>query len=158
MGVAGHFLDEVVPLGTMIGRELRMNFVSNPRRVDSAGNRVEVFSGPVAILVDGLSMSTTEIFAAGMQGVGRARVFGVPTPGQALPSILGRLPNGDVLQYAVADFVGPDGSRIEGRGVVPDEVVVLTRERLLQGGDPVLEAALRWLAAADPVGGPGPGP
>lgn len=145
MGIAGHFIDEVVPLGTMTSRSGEARFVSNPRRVGPTGDPVEVFSGPVAILVDVLSVSTSEIFAAGMQGIGRARVFGERTPGQALPSLLLRLPNGDVLQHAVADFTGPGGVRIEGRGVEPDEEVGLTRRRLLEEEDPVLNAALRWI-------------
>ena len=79
---------------------MEMRFVTNPRRVDPQGNPVQVFSeARFAVLVDGLSMSTSEIFAAGMQSLGRARIFGTPTPGQALPSALVRLPNGDVLQH-----------------------------------------------------------
>lgn len=150
MGAAGHFVDEVVPLGIMRSRGMEMRFVTNPRRVDPQGNPVEVFKGPVAVLVDGLSMSTSEIFAAGMQSLGRARIFGSPTPGQALPSALVRLPNGDVLQHAIADFTTPDGTRIEGQGVLPDEEVPLTRELLLLGGDPALDAALRWIRGQGP--------
>lgn len=151
MGAAGHFVDEVVPLGIMRSRGVEMRFVTNPRRVDPQGNPVEVFDGPVAVLVDGLSMSTSEIFAAGMQAVGRARIFGTPTPGQALPSALVRLPNGDVLQHAIADFTTPDGTRIEGRGVIPDEEVPLTLDLLLEGGDPALDAALRWIRGQAPT-------
>lgn len=146
MGFAGHFLDEVVTLGTMTSRAGEVRFVANPRRVDPEGNPVEVFAGRLAILVDELSVSTSEIFAAGLQGVGRARVFGSPTPGQALPSALVRLPNGDVLQHAIADFTGPGGVRIEGRGVLPDAPVPLSRQTLLDEGDPVLNAAVQWIA------------
>ena len=75
-----------------------------------------------------------------------ARVFGTQTSGGALPAVLERLPGGDVLQYAIGDFVTATGQRIEGRGVVPDEVIVPTREELLAGADPIMEAALRWIA------------
>jgi carboxyl-terminal processing protease len=150
MGASGHFIDEVVPLGIMKSRGAEMRFVSNPRRVDPQGNPVTVFAGPVAILVDGLSISTSEIFAAGMQAVGRARVFGTPTPGQALPSALIRLPNGDVLQHAIADFTTPDGTRIEGKGVIPDQEVPLTQALLLAGGDPPLDAAVAWIRSSTP--------
>lgn len=145
MGVAGHFVDEVIPLGTMTSRDNEIRFVTNPRRVDSRGRPVQVFDGPLAVLVDRMSASTSEIFAAGLQGIGRARIFGDRTPGQALPSVLVRLPNQDVLQYAIANFTAPDGSRIEGRGVLPDEETPLTRRALLEGRDPPLEAALRWI-------------
>jgi carboxyl-terminal processing protease len=106
----------------------------------------------VAILTDRLSASTTEIFAAGMQGVGRARLFGETTAGMALPALMVRLPTGDVLMHAFADLTGPDGTRIEGTGAVPDETIPLTRKALLAGSDPPLDAALEWIRHSDAVG------
>jgi carboxyl-terminal processing protease len=155
MGISGHFIDERKPLGVMTMRdnhELRFNV--NPRRVNAKGERVQPFDGPVAILVDDMSGSASECFTGGMQSVGRARVFGQQTMGQALPALFTQLPNGDVLVHAYGDFVTADGTRLEGRGVVPDEVVPLSRDDLLAGRDRTLEAALAWIdsAAAD---GPG---
>lgn len=145
MGIAGHFMREVVPLGTMRTRSGELRIVSNPQRVNSRGERVEPLDVPLAIVLDGLSFSTTEVFAGGLQAVGRARVFGETSGGQALPAIMERLPNGDVLMQAIADFTAPNGERIEGRGVVPDETVPLTRADLLAGRDAPVEAALRWI-------------
>ena len=147
MGMAGHLLDDRDSLGVMSTRTTRLEFRANPRRVNAAGERVEPYSGPVAILVDPMSLSTSEIFAQGLQTLGRARVFGERSAGAALPSALTRLPNGDVLQHAFADFVDPEGTRLEGRGVIPDETVPLRREDLLAGRDAPLEAALRWIHA-----------
>ncbi|MFL5575992.1 MAG: S41 family peptidase [Gemmatimonadaceae bacterium] len=146
MGTAGQFLDSTVSLGTMRTRSSELHFVANPRRVSPAGRRVRPYDGPVVVLVDGLSGSTSELFAGGMQAVGRARVVGDTSAGQALPALMQRLPNGDVLYHAVADFFTPRGDRIEGRGVIPDDVVPLTRRDLLAGRDPQLAAALRWIA------------
>jgi C-terminal processing protease CtpA/Prc len=80
-----------------------------------------------------------------MQSLGRARVFGQTSMGQALPALFDKLPNGDVLIHAWGDFVTGTGVRIEGRGVVPDQPVPVTREDLLAGRDAPLEAALRWV-------------
>jgi carboxyl-terminal processing protease len=150
MGVAGHFLNEPRTLGIMRTRGEEMRFVANPRRATDAGIAVEPFGGDVAIIVDGLSASTSEMFAAAMQSIGRARVFGERTAGQALPAMATRLPSGDVLMHVVADFVAPDGSRIEGRGVIPDELVPLTQADLIAGRDAPLEAALRWMERPRP--------
>ena len=108
--------------------------------------RRQPFAGPVALLVDGLTGSASECFAGALQSLGRVRVFGTPTMGQALPASTLRLPNGDVLMYVIADLTGPDGRRIEGSGVAPDQVVPLTRAGLLAGRDAVLDAALQWIA------------
>ncbi len=145
MGIAGYVLEEVVPLGVMKTRQGELRFVSNPRRADSAGRPVRPYAGRLAILTDPMSMSTSEVFAAGMQGIGRARVFGETSGGQALPAMMVRLPNQDMLLHAIADFTAPDGTRIEGRGVVPDEQLPLRREQLLAGRDAPLEAAVRWI-------------
>jgi carboxyl-terminal processing protease len=144
MGISGHFIDERKTLGVMKTRENPLRFVVNPRRVNARGERVQPFAGPVAILVDALSGSASECFAGGMQSLGRVRVFGQQTMGQALPALFSRLPNGDVLIHAYADFVTADGTRLEGRGVIPDQVVPLERAPLLTGRDETLDAALAW--------------
>jgi len=145
MGISGHFLTERQPLGTMKTRESELKFTANPRLVSAAGERVAPFSGPVAVLVDGMTGSASECFAGGLQSLKRARVFGQTSMGQALPAFFDKLPNGDVLIHATGDFVTADGTRLEGRGVVPDEIVVLERSALLAGRDPTLAAALAWV-------------
>jgi carboxyl-terminal processing protease len=145
MGLSGHFLSERRTLGVMKTKDSELRFVANPRLVNAAGERVEPFRGPLAILVDGLSASASECFAGGLQSLGRARVFGQPSMGQALPALFDTLPNGDVLIHAWGDFVTGTGVRLEGRGVVPDDIVPLTRADLLAGRDRPLEAALAWI-------------
>ncbi len=145
LGVAGHFLDEQLSLGTFQSRTTTLRMRANPRRVSPEGRRVEPFAGPVAVLTDEGSASASEMFAGGMQAIDRVRVFGDTTLGAVLPARTSRLPNGDVLYHAFADFTTADGVRLEGRGVIPDEVVVPSRGDYLAGRDPVLESAIRWI-------------
>ena len=145
MGIAGHFIATPESLGVMKSRDNELRFTVNPRLVSAGGERVNVFDGPVAILVDGLSASASECFTGGMQSLKRVRVFGERTMGAALPSQFDKLPNGDVFIHATADFVTSDGTRLEGRGVIPDQAVPLKRDDLLAGRDAALEAALAWI-------------
>ncbi len=145
MGIGGHFLRDPLSLGTMRTRDTSLRFVVNPQRVSPDGRRVEPYAGPLAILVDPLTASTSEIFAGGLQAVGRATVIGETTAGQALPALVVRLPNGDRLIHAVADFRTPNGSRLEGNGVRPDIPVTLNRSSFLGEHDPVLTEAFRWI-------------
>jgi carboxyl-terminal processing protease len=145
MGISGHFLNERVPLGTMKNREATLKFAANPRLVNGAGQRVEPYKGPLAILIDSMTGSASECFAGGMQSLGRARVFGQTSMGQALPAFFDKLPNGDILIHATGDFVTADGTRLEGRGVIPDEEVKIDRQGLLVGRDATLDAALNWI-------------
>ena len=139
--MSGYLVSEPgLKLGTMITRVGSLNFTIQPRP--------RPFKAPVAVLVDELSMSTSEIFAGGLQDLKRVRVFGTKTPGAALPSTVEVLPNGDRFQYAFANYVSAGGKALEGAGVVPDVLAPLSRSLLLEGRDPALEAALCWIRAS----------
>jgi carboxyl-terminal processing protease len=145
MGMAGWLISKPDQrLGTMHMRSMPLKFVIIPR--------AQTYDGPVAILVDGCSASTSEIFAGGFQDLGRARIFGTRTAGAALPSIFEKLPNGDGFQYAVANYVSEGGKPLEGRGVTPDTVAALTRRALLEGHDPALDEAVAWIRAENRSG------
>ena len=138
IGIGGYFVDERnQKLGTMKTRQASLNFVLNPRATP--------YLKPLAVLVDECSLSTSEILAGGLQDLKRARVFGSRTGGAALPSVIKKLPSGDALQYAMADYVSASGRTLEGQGVTPDEVVLPSRPALLAGQDPALDAAVRWI-------------
>jgi len=145
-GVAGHFLERRDTLGLMITRRNRLALVANPRLVSADARPVRPFAGPVAVLVDEVSASASEAFTGGMRALGRVRVFGHQSMGAVLGASWDRLPDGDLLYHAIMAF-DIRGANLEGRGVVPDEAVPLTRADLLAGRDPVLDAALRWIAA-----------
>jgi carboxyl-terminal processing protease len=134
-GIAALFMDTQVSLGAMHMRSGHVNVAVFPQP--------NPYLGPVAVLTDILSASTSELFAGGLQAVGRATIVGERTQGAALPSVITRLPTGAGFQYAIADFKTAKGEMVEGRGVQPDIEVILSRESLLKGGDPQLEAALR---------------
>jgi carboxyl-terminal processing protease len=145
-GIAGHVLDTTALLGTLYQRGVTLSLRANPRRVNTRAERVTPFSGPVAVLIDDMSASASEFFAAALQGLDRARVFGTTSVGASVPALMGRLPNGDVLLHAVADHTDSKGRRVEGVGVIPDEAIPLNAATLAAGRDDVVEAALRWAA------------
>ena len=138
MGMAGWFIAQPdQKLGTLYMRDSTLKFVVNPR--------LTTFSGPLAILVDGASASTSEIMAEGLKDLGRARIFGTHTAGAALPSLFDKLPDGDGFQYAIANYISEGGQQLEGLGVTPDVETPITREALLAGKDPALDAAVAWI-------------
>jgi carboxyl-terminal processing protease len=137
-GVAGWFIDKPdLSLGSMSTRDNTIKFAVFPR--------IDAFRGPLAVLVDGCSGSTSEILAGGMKDLKRARIFGTRTAGAALPSVFEKLANNDGFQYAVANYTSQGGKPLEGIGVIPDEEVRITRQQLLAGQDPPLDAAVTWI-------------
>ena len=138
MGMAGHLIsDQNKKLGTMRTRQSSLDFVVNPQ--------AQRYAGKIAVLIDDLSASTSEIFAGGLQDLGRARIFGRRSPGAALPSVIEQLPNGDRFQYAIADYVSAGGKVLEGNGVTPDVPIALELKALRGGQDPDVAAATRWI-------------
>jgi carboxyl-terminal processing protease len=136
-GLAGILETRQFSLGTMHMRSGHFNFVAFPQQ--------NAYTGPVAILIDFGSASTSELFAAGMQESGRAVIVGERSIGAALPSYFEKLPTGALFQYAIADFKTPKGVLIEGRGVTPDIEVKHTRAALLDGRDAPLDAAVKQI-------------
>lgn len=133
--LAGLLMEKQSSLGTMKTRGSEANFAVYPQK--------DAFNGKIVVLTDYGSGSTSEIFAAGLQDIGRAKIVGETTAGAVLPSVMERLPTGALFQYAIADYKSPNKIFIEGRGVSPDITVNLTRESLLKGRDLQIEAAVR---------------
>jgi len=137
-GMMGWFVDETRHVGTQYFRDHELKLLVRPRH--------QIYRGPVAVLVDELCGSGAELFASGLQDLGRAVIVGSPTSGSVLGSNFERLPNGDGLQYAISNYISATtGEPLEGIGVQPDIKVSPTRAALLAGRDPVLDAAVEWI-------------
>lgn len=134
--VAAAFVKEPLTLGTIQFRDFSQTLTARPS-LD-----VTPFLGPLVLLTDEGSASTSEMLAGGLQEAGRAVVVGETTLGAVLPSLVASLPHGAVMQYVVADFRTPKGVFLEDRGVRPDRIVMETRAAFREGRDPVLETGL----------------
>ena len=138
VSVARSLLDQPGTLGKLEMRDFTQEFNVSPSS--------DPFTGPVALLVDEGTASTSEIFAAGMRDLGRVTIFGSgPSAGAALPSLIEQLDGGALFQYVVGDYHSPSGVLVEGRGVSPDHTVPETIADFAAGRDPVLEAAVAHL-------------
>jgi carboxyl-terminal processing protease len=105
----------------------------------------DAFKGPLVLLIDELTGSAGELFAGCLQAIGRAVVVGEQSPGAVTESDMTPLPNGAIFMYPVAQLATPDGTVLEGHGVVPNIGVGLDRDKLLNGIDSQLESAIRYL-------------
>ncbi|MFC2156846.1 S41 family peptidase [Acidobacteriota bacterium] len=105
----------------------------------------DCFKGPLVLLVDPTSGSASELFAASLQAMGRAVVVGERSPGSVMEMDNMIFPNGAIFMYPVAQLRMPEGTVLEGHGVVPDIEVGLDREMLLKGIDSQLDSAIRYI-------------
>jgi len=135
--IAGRICDKQGSLGTMKTRAGELKFPVFPQ--------ANPYAGPVAVLIDGMSASTSEVFSSGIQEMGRAVIVGERSAGAALPSYIQKLPTGALFQFAIADFKTPKGVLVEGRGVIPDVEVKYDRASLLTGRGAQLGAAVEQI-------------
>ncbi|MCS7064677.1 MAG: S41 family peptidase, partial [Fimbriimonadales bacterium] len=138
-GIAGLLTDREIPMGIMRLREGSIPITAYPQP--------SAFTGQLIILIDEATLSTAEIMAGALKEAGRAVVIGRPTPGYALPSKLVELPHGGLLQCVMADYRTPKGRRLEGAGVKPTIEVSLTHDAFRHAPDPILQAAMDYLAS-----------
>jgi carboxyl-terminal processing protease len=106
-----------------------------------SGKGKDAFSGKLVVLIDGMSSSAAEIFAAGIQESGRGTLIGRQSRGEVLKAVYVGLSSGFKLQVPIQDYRTAKGIRLEGRGVTPDLAVTYTLQDFLQNRDPDLEAA-----------------
>jgi carboxyl-terminal processing protease len=106
----------------------------------------QLYAGPVAILVDARSASSSEVFAAGMQDTERAKVIGSATCGCVLGIAKPRvMKGGGVLEMSEVAWFSPKGRKLEGAGIVPDAPVTPSLADLQGNRDPVVAEADRVL-------------
>jgi carboxyl-terminal processing protease len=109
----------------------------------------QIYSGPVVVLVDAHSASSSEVFAAGMQDTSRAKVIGSQSCGCVLGIAKPRvMKGGGVLEMSEVLWFSPKGRKLEGTGIIPDQLVTPTVFDLQRGRDAVLAAADKSLVKA----------
>jgi carboxyl-terminal processing protease len=106
----------------------------------------QIYPGPVVILMSEYSASATEVFAAGMQDSGRAKVVGSPSCGCVLGITHDRvMKGGGVLEISEILWFTPKDRKLEGEGVIPDKLAVPTIASLQEKRDLVLEEGEKML-------------
>jgi C-terminal processing protease CtpA/Prc len=116
----------------------------------------DAFGGQLLVLVDSRSASASEVLARVVQLTRRGRVLGDRTAGAVMRAGYRQFMHGTQIAifYGVsitnADLVMSDGGRLEGVGVLPDELILPTASDLVAGRDPVLARAVTL--AGTPLG------
>ncbi|MER6916601.1 S41 family peptidase [Streptomyces sp. NPDC000594] len=75
---------------------------------------------PLAVLVDGGTMSAAELLTGGLQDRGRAVTVGTRTFGKGSVQMPSRLPDGSVAELTVGHYRTPAGRGVDGTGITPD--------------------------------------
>ena len=128
---------------------------------EGATQTIQRIRGPVdwnettlmVVLIDGNSHSASDYFAVYMKLSGRAVLVGMPTAGNTEGITGFNLADGSIIRMAVQVLQLPDGSLIEGVGVIPDIQVPLGDWGLREIPDIQLQTAIETIMEMIASGG-----
>ena len=107
-------LDEILPKGVMVWTE------------DKAGSKKEYKSDaacmnyPMAVLINGNSASSAEIFAGAIRDYDYGTLIGTKTFGKGIVQSIRQLKDGSAIKITTARYFTPNGENIHGEGIEPD--------------------------------------
>lgn len=126
----GGLLDDVVEIADALLPEGLIVYTQN-----RAGSRENYYSDgeycdlPLAVLINDMSASASEILAAAVQDHGRGVLVGTRSYGKGVvQTVVGLAEDGSGMQYTSSCYYTPSGKSIHGTGVKPD-IEVETQER-----------------------------
>ena len=128
-------------VATVVGRRVTLP------ALEASGDRI--WKGKTVVLVDDATAGAAEVFAAALHDRAAAITVGETTVGMAIVQKAVPTQSGGTLYMTVARYVSPSGKALAGKGLLPDErVVVFPGET--GGKDAILERGLEVARGASP--------
>src|SRR5262249_21760873 len=128
-------------VATVVGRRVTLP------SLEAAGDRI--WKGRTVILLDDATAGASEVFAAALHDRADAITVGETTVGMAIVQKPVPTQSGGLLYMTVARYLSPSGKTLAGKGVSPDDrVVVFPGET--GGKDAILERGLEVARGAVP--------
>ena len=146
--IGGEAADAASVASLFVGKGTIAKVVS--RKVTAApleGSGETVWNGQVVILMDDSTAGPAEILAAALHDRAKARTVGETTVGMAIIQRGIPTEEGGTLYMTVARYVSPNGQTLGGKGLAPDErVIVFPGETA--GKDQILERGLELVRSS----------
>ncbi len=121
--------------------------------LEATGERV--WSGKTVVLIDEATGGAAEVFAAALHDRAQAVTVGETTVGMAIVQRQVTTESGGTLSMTVARYVSPSGTALAGKGLAPDDRVLVfpdpTRAPKAVSDDPILDRGLEIARGAIPV-------
>jgi carboxyl-terminal processing protease len=136
--VSDHFLDG--------GPILLQQSKDDGEHTFNATLKTIVPEAPLVILIDGGTASASEIVAGALKDRGRAQLVGNENSfGKGSVQLVFDLDDGSSVHVTSARWFTPERTQLDGEGLEPDILVVLTQEAIDNGRDEVLNRAIQLL-------------
>lgn len=120
---AENIVETIVPNGAPI---VQFKMRGAPTETKHASRREIGLDGvPIAVLIDEGSASASEIVAAALRASADIPLVGAKSFGKGTAQISQSFPDGSSMKYTVAEWLGPNGEKINAVGLEPDVQVEL---------------------------------
>lgn len=103
---------------------------SNPEYPMDDGHELDM---PIAVLINGMSASASEVFAGALRDYGMATLVGTTSFGKGIVQVLLPLDDGSAVKVTVAHYYTPAGHDIHKKGLEPDVEIELELDEDLIG-------------------------
>jgi carboxyl-terminal processing protease len=146
-------IPEVVPSASLfVGKGLVAKVTSRKAQLpalEASGERL--WKGRTVVLTDDATGGPGEVFAAALHDRADATTVGEATVGMGIIQRLVPTESGGTLYMTVGRYVSPGGSTLGGKGLAPDErVIVFPGDGEGEGKDPILTRGLDSVRSAAP--------
>lgn len=128
------------------GKTLMITIDKDNNREEEKSQEDNFITEDIVLLVNGNSASSTEILAAALKDNERAKLVGTNTFGKGVMQQILKLEDGNALKITTEEFLTPNGNKINGVGILPDEIVKLTTDELGNVIDTQLKKAIEILS------------
>ncbi len=153
-GNGGGFLDEAIKLSGLFIKEgpvVQVRYSGGKVEINNDPDSRVFYDGPLVVLMDRLSASASEIFAAAIQDYGRGIIIGDQSFGkgtvQNVVDLQRYLPEADKkygqIKLTVAKFYRINGGSTQNVGVLPD-ISFPSRFEAMEVGERYQKSALLW--------------
>ncbi|VAW64661.1 Tail-specific protease precursor, partial [hydrothermal vent metagenome] len=137
-----HEVNTLIGLFIKSGPTVQIKDISGRIYVNQDKDETVTYSGPLAVLINRLSASASEIFAGAIQDYRRGIVVGTQTYGKGTVQAMLPLSRGQIT-LTQQKFYRITGNSTQNRGVLPD-IDLPSLYNVSEVGENALEAALPW--------------
>ena len=110
-------------------KTLMVTINKDNKREEVKSKEDNLIKGDVVLLINGNSASSTEILSAAIKDNSVGKLIGTKTYGKGVIQQILELTDGNALKITTEEFITPNGDKIDGVGISPDEEVKLTTDK-----------------------------
>ena len=104
---------------------LMVTMNKDKKREETKSKEDNFIKGDIVLLINGNSASSTEILAGAIKDNNRGKLVGTKTYGKGVMQQILQLADGNALKITTEEFITPNGDKIDGIGIEPNEAIKL---------------------------------